>query len=61
MNRQEVVSLMCDVVNHINEQVGRSQNLSDEQIKQAMDSHQENLLVVNSILYDELHKRGIIV
>lgn len=61
MNKTEVVSLMNDVVNHINEQIGQSQNLTAEQIKQAIDHHQESLTHVNSILYDELFKRGVIV
>jgi hypothetical protein len=60
MNRDQVISLMCDIVNHLNEQIGKSQNLSDEEIQKIIESHQENLLVVNSVLYDELFKRGVI-
>lgn len=51
---------MNDIVNHVNEQIGQSQNLSPEQIKEALDAHQETLTRVNGILYDELHKRGVI-
>jgi hypothetical protein len=60
MNRDQVISLMCDIVNHLNEQIGKSQNLSDQEIQKIIESHQENLLVVNSVLYDELFKRGVI-
>jgi hypothetical protein len=60
MNKNEVVSLMNDVVNHINEQIGKSQNLTDDQIREALKLHQESLSHVNSILYDELDKRGLI-
>jgi hypothetical protein len=60
MNREEVISLMNDVVNHLNRQVGQSQNLSDLEIDQAIENHQEALTHINGLLYDELYNRRVI-
>lgn len=60
MNRDEVILLMNDVVNHINRQVGQANNLSDSQIDEAIMQHQDSLSQINGILYDELFQRGVI-
>lgn len=60
MHKEEVVQLMNDVVNHLNRQVGQSQNLSDLEIDQAISQHQEALTHINGLLYDELYDRRVI-
>lgn len=60
MNKDEVILLMNDVVNHINRQFGQANNLSDSQIDEAIMQHQDSLSQINGILYDELFQRGVI-
>jgi hypothetical protein len=60
MNREEAISLMNDVVNHINREVGKNNNMSEDQINEAIDQHQEGLTYINGMLYDELYHRGVI-
>ena len=51
---------MNDVVNHINREVGKNNNMSEEQIDEAIVQHQEGLTYINGMLYDELYHRGVI-
>ena len=60
MNKDEVILLMNDVVNHINRQFGQANNLSDSQIDEAIMQHQDSLSQINGILYDELFQHGVI-
>ena len=60
MNKDEVIEIMNHVVNYINREVGKSNNLTDEQIDEAILQHQEGLTYINGMLYDELVHRGII-
>jgi hypothetical protein len=60
MKREEAILLMNDVVNHINRELGKSNNLTDSQIDEAITNHQEGLSYINGILYDELYQRGVI-
>ena len=61
MNKDQVIELMNDVVNHINRQVGQANNLTDSQIEEALVNHQEGLTYINTMLYDELVKAGVVV
>jgi hypothetical protein len=60
MNKDEVLEIMNGVVNYINREVGKSNNMSDEQIDEAIVAHQEGLTYINGMLYDELVHRGVI-
>lgn len=60
MNKDEVIEIMNHVVNYINREVGKSNNLTEEQIDEAILQHQEGLTYINGMLYDELVHRGII-
>jgi hypothetical protein len=60
MNKSEVLHLMNDVVNHLNRQIGQANNLTDNQIEEAILQHQESLTFINGVIYDELVKHGVI-
>jgi hypothetical protein len=60
VNKDEVIEIMNGVVNYINREVGRTNNLTEQQIDEAIIQHQEGLTYINGMLYDELVQRGII-
>lgn len=60
MNRQDIVKIMCDVVNNLNYQVAQQQGISAEDAYKAIEGHQEQLQYVNNVLLDELIKKEII-
>lgn len=61
MNRDEVIEIMNGVVNYVNREVGKTNNLTESQIDEAIFNHQEGLTYINGMLYDELFQRGVIV
>lgn len=61
MNRDEVIEIMNGVVNYVNREVGKTNNLTESQINEAIINHQEGLTYINGMLYDELVQRGVIV
>lgn len=61
MNRDEVIEIMNGVVNYVNREVGKTNNLTESQIEEAIVNHQEGLTYINGMLYDELVQRGVIV
>ena len=60
MNRDEVIEIMNGVVNYVNREVGKTNNLTESQIDEAIIQHQEGLTYINGMLYDELVHRGVI-
>lgn len=61
MTRDEVIQIMNGVVNYVNREVGKTNNLTESQIDEAIVNHQEGLTYINGMLYDELVQRGVIV
>jgi hypothetical protein len=60
MTKDEVVGLMTKAVNDINYQFGLSTGMSEKNIRDAIDAHQEQLIFVNNSLYDILKINGVI-
>ncbi len=60
MTKEQVVQIMTKAVNDINYQVGLNVGMSEQDIKSAIDAHQEQLIFVNNSLYDVLLQNNII-
>lgn len=59
--KEEVVQFMTNVINDLNRQMAQQNQIPESEIQQAIDQHQEQLMFVNSILYDALEQNNLIV
>jgi hypothetical protein len=60
MNREEVVTLMCNTVDEFNRYNAAQNNFSAEQIEEFILAGRESMEFVNGILYDVLRENGVI-
>lgn len=60
MNKNEIVQIMCDVVNKLNFEVAQSQGADMNDAKVAIEQHQPHLVYVNSIILDALASKGLV-
>lgn len=60
-SKEEVVQFMTDTVNNLNRQVGLQQGIDPNEIERAILEHQNQLIYVNSMLYDALLQNQVIV
>lgn len=59
--KEEVVQFMTNVINDLNRQMAQQNQIPESEIQQAIEQHQEQLMFVNSILYDALEQNNLIV
>ena len=60
MYRDEVVDLMCEIINTLNREMATKSNMPSEQIEQFIQQGREQLKHVNGVLYDTLRENGVI-
>jgi hypothetical protein len=61
MNREEIIDLMSDTVRQINIDIGYQNRVPMEELVKMMDEHHEQVKYINSIVFDTLKSRGLIV
>lgn len=54
MNKTDVVKLMTESVTEMNRQMGKLNNIPDEELEPILKSHEEQLNVINANIYDVL-------
>ncbi len=59
--KEEVVQFMTNVINDLNRQMAEQNQIPASEIQEAIMQHQEQLMFVNSILYDALVSNNLIV
>ena len=59
--KEEVVQFMTNIVNDLNRQGAQAQGISQEEFEKAIAEHQEQLMFVNSVIYDGLVANNLIV
>lgn len=60
MNRNEIVQIMCDVVNRLNFDIAQSQGANMDEARMAIEQHQPHLMHVNNLILDELISKGLV-
>lgn len=58
--KQQAVELMCKAIDDMNRDMASKNNMSPEQIEQWIVSQKEQMIYVNSMLYDTLVYNGFI-
>jgi hypothetical protein len=58
--KQQAVELMCKAIDDMNRDMASKNNMSPEQIEQWIASQKEQMIYVNSMLYDTLVYNGFI-
>jgi len=58
--KQQAVELMCKAIDDMNRDMASKNNMSPEQIEQWILSQKEQMIYVNSMLYDTLVYNGFI-
>jgi len=58
--KQQAVELMCKAIDDMNRDMASKNNMSPEQIEQWIVSQKEQMIFVNSMLYDTLVYNGFI-
>jgi hypothetical protein len=58
--KQQAVELMCKAIDDMNREMASKNNMSPEQIEQWIVSQKEQMIYVNSMLYDTLVYNGFI-
>ena len=61
MNREEIIDLMSDTVRQINIDIGYQNRVPMEELVKMMDDHHEQVKYINSIVFDTLKSKGLIV
>jgi hypothetical protein len=61
MNREEIIDLMSETVRQINIDIGYQNKVPMEDLVQMMDAHHEQVKYINSIVFDTLKGKGLIV
>lgn len=59
--KEEVVQFMTNIINDLNRQGAQAQGVSDDEIERAIAEHQQQLMFVNSVIYDGLVANNLIV
>lgn len=60
MNREEVINLMSSTVEDINREIGKAQQLPEEEVEKLIAGLREQMLFVNTLVYDKLVETGVI-
>lgn len=60
MNKDEVVEIMCNVVEDINRKIAENMPIASDELEEMLIKHRPQLINVNSALYDKLLDYGII-
>lgn len=61
MNREEIIDLMSETVRQINIDIGYQNKVPMEELVQMMDAHHEQVKYINSIVFDTMKAKGLIV
>ena len=61
MNIEEIIDLMSDTVRQINIDIGYQNKVPMEELVKIMDDHHEQVKYINSIVFDTLKSKGLIV
>jgi hypothetical protein len=59
--RDDVVFLMTQTVDDINREIGKAQNMSEQETESLISGMREQVMFVNALLYDKLVEFGVIV
>jgi hypothetical protein len=59
--KEEVVQFMTNVINDLNRQMAEQNQIPESEVQEAIEQHQQQLMFVNSILYDALEANNLIV
>ncbi len=59
--RHEVIKMMSDMIEEMNTQMARQQNMPDSEIERVLGQARPQLDYVNGMLYDLLVQNGVIV
>ncbi len=60
MNKNEIVKIMCDVVNQMNYQIAQQQGADMNEAMAAIEQHQPHLIQVNTMILDALASKGLV-
>lgn len=60
MNKEDVVLLMCEVINDMNRQMAFQSGVPSDQVAAVIKEQQPELQRVNGLIYDKLAAAGII-
>ncbi len=60
MNREEAIELMSETVRQVNMDIGYKNRVPMEELVKIMDAHHEQVVYINSIVYDTLKSKGVI-
>lgn len=61
LSREEVVLLMTQTVDDINREIGKAQEMPEEETENLISGMREQVMFVNTLLYDKLVDSGVIV
>jgi len=60
MNKDEVVEIMCKVVEDINRKMAEDMPIGSDELEQALAKNRSQLVSINGAIYDKLLDYGII-
>jgi len=60
MQKDEIVKIMCDVVNQMNFEIAQSQGADMNEAMMAIEQHQPHLIHVNTMILNELVNKGLV-
>jgi DNA-directed RNA polymerase subunit F len=60
MNKDEVVEIMCKVVEDINRKMAEDMPIGSDELEQALAKNRSQLVSISGALYDKLFDYGII-
>ena len=60
MNKDEVVEIMCNVVEDINRKLAENMPIGSDQLEEMLAQSRPQLVSINGALYDKLFEYGII-
>ena len=61
LSREEVVLIMTQTVDDINREIGKAQEMSEEETEKLISGMREQVMFVNTLLYDKLVESKVIV
>lgn len=59
--RHEVIKMMSDMIEEMNKQIAKQQNMPESEIEKVIGQSRPQLDYVNGMLYDMLVQNGVIV
>lgn len=61
MSRDEIIELMTETVSQVNMDLGYQHKVPMDELKKMIDQQREQVKYINSIVYDTMKSKGVIV